>query len=68
MRESEKKVGRADHNLPGARSVAEGETQEPPQVMPDETAHDDHERGGSAAWGSEGSGEAPLDSRRKENS
>jgi hypothetical protein len=68
MRESEKTVGRADHNLAGARSVAEGETQEPAKVVPDEKAQDDRERGGSAAWGSEGSGEAPLDSRRKENS
>lgn len=63
MRESERNVGRADHNLAGARSTAEGETQEPAKVLDDDAANLDEK----AVWGSEGSGESGQDDRRKEN-
>jgi hypothetical protein len=67
MRDSEKNVGRADHNFGGQRSTAENETQPPAKAVPDENSSPD-DRGGKAVWGSEGSGEAPRDSRRKEDS
>jgi hypothetical protein len=52
MRENEKNVGRADHNLPGARSAAEGETQEPEKVVDDDASR----REENAVWGDEGGG------------
>jgi hypothetical protein len=55
MRESERNTGRADHNLAGARSAAEGETQEPEKVI-DERAVERSERAGEAVNGSEGGG------------
>ena len=67
MRESEKNLGRADHDLAGTRSVAKGETQEPDKVVDDENTGPNRGRDGTAVMGSEGSGEGPLDSRRKEN-
>ncbi len=68
MREREKKVGRADHNLEGARSVAgdepidkaTGNTEDAP-IEPDNARRSD--RGGSASWGSEGSGGSVVDKR-----
>ena len=89
MRESEKKVGRADHNLEGARSAAEGEIidkADENEDNPDLRAHGTHgrgrgeerikeempsvpdeargsDRGGSASWGSEGSGGSVMDKR-----
>jgi hypothetical protein len=88
MRESEKRVGRADHNLEGARSAADEVPIDKPDEMkdnPDLRAHGahgrdrDHEkldeemptldeargsdRGGSASWGSEGSGGSVKDKR-----
>ena len=69
MRESERNVGRADHNLAGARSAAEGETQEPAEVVEDENSEKTSDREGSAVWGSEGSaGEDGTDRRRKASS
>lgn len=59
MRESEKKVGRADNNLEGARSVANDQPVDKPEL--DENS--DPERPGSATWGSEGSGESGTDKR-----
>jgi len=93
MRESEKKVGRADHNLEGARSVAADQLIDtatgntgPTGDNPDRKAHGTHgrgrdqekvqedapiepdnargsDRGGSASWGSEGSGGSVVDKR-----
>lgn len=64
MRESERDVGRADHNLTGARSTAEGETQRPEKVVDKEAV----ERDENAVLGSEGSlGEDGQDRRRKDN-
>lgn len=68
MRESEKHADHTDRDGAGQRSTAENETQEPAEVLEDETNPDERARGGSAVWGSEGSGEAPRDPRRKENS
>jgi hypothetical protein len=95
MRESERNVGRADHNPAGANAAAEG-AQDPEKVIGDEqiTANDsadakahgahgrgrgterkdtqpapqpDHatgsDRGGSAGWGTEGSGGSVVDQR-----
>jgi len=95
MRDSEKNVGRADHNLEGARSVsneslidkATGDSDSGPTGdNPDRRAHGTHgrgrdqekvqedvpsdpdgargsDRGGSASWGSEGSGGSVKDKR-----
>src|SRR4051812_40813153 len=93
MRESERNVGRADHNPAGANAAAEG-AQDPEKVTGDEQitandsadakAHGTHgrgrgterkdtppppqpdratgsDRGGSAGWGSEGSGGSVID-------
>ncbi len=71
MRESEKKVGRADNNLPGARSTANGETKEPEKVVEDVTDDNGPRHGGSAEWGSEGGGGASYydgEKERKERS
>jgi hypothetical protein len=38
MRESERNVGRADNNLAGARSVAEGDSQAPEKVVDDDAS------------------------------
>lgn len=65
MRESEKNVGRADNNLPGARSAAEGESQQPEKVLNDGGA-DSPDRGGASEWGSEGGGGASADKRPNE--
>lgn len=90
MRESEKKVGRADHNPEGARrSTANDQPIDQPDPYkdnPDLRAHGTHgrgrdqeklnedtptlpdgaegsDRGGSASWGSEGSGGSTIDKR-----
>ena len=89
MRESEKKVGRADHNLEGARRAAIDQAIDQPDPThdnPDLRAHGTHgrgrdqekiqedmpstpdgsrgsDRGGSASWGSEGSGGSMMDKR-----
>jgi len=89
MRDSEKKVGRADHNLEGARSVADDQPIDQvneDEDNPDMRAHGTHgrgrgeekiiedmpsipdgsrgsDRGGSAGWGSEGSGGSTMDKR-----
>jgi hypothetical protein len=65
MRESEKNVGRADNNLAGARSVAEGETQEPEKVVEDDNSRSG--RSGSAVAGSEGSASDVPGKERKPN-
>jgi hypothetical protein len=67
MRESDEKTDRRDTNRAGERSTAEGETQEPAKAVEDENVGPNRGRDGTAVMGSEGSGEAPLDSRRKEN-
>jgi hypothetical protein len=65
MRDSEKKVGRADNNLDGERSVADDHPIDKPRpdvpTLPDEARGSD--RGGSATWGSEGSGGSVKDKR-----
>jgi hypothetical protein len=67
MRDSDENVGRPDQKLGGERSTAQNETQEPAKVVEDENVGPNRGRDGTAVMGSEGSGEAPLDSRRKEN-
>jgi len=56
MRDSEKNVGRADHNLAGARSTAEGETQPPEKVLEDGPEGSADGQNDSAEFGSEGGG------------
>jgi hypothetical protein len=72
MRESERNVGRADNNLAGARSVAEGEAQAPEKVVEDDAsragarrdARDAHED--SAALGDEGTANTSPEHGRPE--
>jgi hypothetical protein len=52
MREGERNVGRADHNLAGARSAAEGEVEQVEKVM-DPDAVERSERSGQAAQGAQ---------------
>ena len=61
VRESEKKVGRADNNLEGARSAANEQPIDQPQ--PDEISEDPRE--GDASAGSEGSA-ASLPNKRRD--
>jgi hypothetical protein len=62
MRDSEKKVGRADHNDRAAQEISNSE-----QVVEDTAVEPERakgsERGGSASWGSEGSGGSVIDER-----
>jgi len=78
MRESERNVGRADNNLAGARSVAEGEAQAPEKVVEDDAsragarrdasnahdARDPHQE--SAALGDEGTANTSPEHGRPE--
>ena len=68
MRDRENQSGRPDDKLAGERSTAQNETQKPAKVVEDENVGPNRGRDGTAVMGSEGSGEAPLDSRRKANS
>ena len=65
MRKSEKKVGRADDNLDGVGSVADDHPIDKPRpdapTLSGEARGSD--RGGSATWGSEGSGGSVKDKR-----
>jgi hypothetical protein len=73
MRESERNVGRADNNLAGARSVAEGEAQAPEKVVEDDASREgaregksDTSRGDSAVMGDEGSANTSPEHGRPE--
>jgi hypothetical protein len=65
MRSSEEKVGRADNDLGGERSVADDHPIDKPRpdapTLPGKARGSD--RGGSATWGSEGSGGSVKDKR-----
>ena len=89
MRESEKRVGRADNTFDGERSTADDhpiDKAQPDEESADRRAHGAHgrgggeekvnedtpsvpdeargsDRGGSASWGSEGSGGSVTDKR-----
>jgi hypothetical protein len=89
MRDNERDVGRADHNLQGARESTNGEessTVDRADDSADRKAHGAHgrggskeervdetpsepgfsrgsDRGGSAGWGSEASGDSVIDKR-----